>query len=124
MYSNFFLPSFLPFFFFFPFYLSLNPSFLPSFLPFFRLFIFYLHPRTCLLILEKGEGREGGREKHHCERETLPLTRALTRDQTHNPDMCPDQESNQRTFSLRDNAPANWTTPARAPIPYCNDKGD
>ena len=31
------------------------------------LIIFYLHPRTCLLILEMGKGREREGEKHRCE---------------------------------------------------------
>ena len=40
--------------------------------------------------------RERGRETSVCERniDWLPLACALTRDQTHNPGMCPDQESN------------------------------
>ena len=34
----------------------------------------------------------------------LPLTRAPTRDETHNPGMCPDLESNQQPFALWDDA--------------------
>ena len=32
----------------------------------------------------------------------LPLTHTLTRDQTRNPGMCPDRESNLRPFALQD----------------------
>ena len=49
--------------------------------------------------------REGGREK---ERERninrLSLTHAPARDQTHNPSMSPDWESNWRPFTLQDDA--------------------
>ena len=56
-----------------------------------------------------------------CERETLIgrlLVCALTGDWTHNMGMCPNQESNQQPFSLRDNVPTNWATPARAKHNY------
>ena len=48
--------------------------------------------------------REGerGRESSMWERNInqLPLAQALTRDQPHNPGMCPDQESNHRPFAV------------------------
>ena len=54
-------------------------------------------------------------ENHQRERETLtgwlPLAHAPTGNHTHNPDMCPDWESNQQPLGLRDN-----TQPARARI--------
>ena len=39
--------------------------------------------------------------------------RTLTRDQTHNLHMCPDQDLNPWPFSLSDNASTNWAPPAR-----------
>ena len=51
------------------------------------------------LFLERGEGREKERERNI---DWLPLTHSPTRHLACNPGMCPDQESNQRPFSLRD----------------------
>ena len=53
----------------------------------------------------KGGGKKG-RETLKCERDIdrLPLICAPTRERTHNPGMCPDQESNQRPFTLQDDA--------------------
>ena len=47
-------------------------------------------------ILEIGEGREKERARNINVRKInwLPPVQALTRDQTHNPGMCPNQESN------------------------------
>ena len=77
----------------------------------------YPHFRTCLLILDRREGRETERERTSIwERYItwLPLTHAPTRDQTCNSGTCPDWELNLWPFSLRDDAPTNWATPARA----------
>ena len=75
------------------------------------IFFCYPHPRTCLLILERGERGErererkrerniNVREKHQCERETSIR--------------CPDWELNLRPLSLQDDAPTNWDAPDRA----------
>ena len=52
---------------------------------------------------ERERGREG--EKRRC----VPR-----RDWTQNLGMCPDQDSSLQPFSLRDDTPTNWATPARA----------
>ena len=54
------------------------------------------------------------RKKYWCERniDRLPPAQAPTADQTHNPGMCPDWESNPQPFSAWDNAPNDWVTPA------------
>ena len=52
------------------------------------------------LFLERERGREGERDG---EKQQLPLIRALTEDQTPNPGMCPDQESNRQPLLC-------WTT--------------
>ena len=52
-------------------------------------------------FLERGEGREGGREKLMCERNITSVVASRmppARDLAHNPGMCPDWESNQRPF--------------------------
>ena len=91
------------------------------------LFFLNPHPRTCSLILERGEGRER-EEKPRYEREPLVTSHTCPdwvlflyadsfsmhpEDQTRNLGMCPDQESNPRPFSVWDYAPTNWATPAR-----------
>ena len=48
--------------------------------------------------------RKGKRERHVDVRETP------TGDQTGNPDMCPDWESNLQTFGVNDNVPTNGAT--------------
>ena len=61
--------------------------------------VFYL-----FIFLERGEGREKGREGDIDEREkhqsVLPLGALAC-----NPSMCPDRELNQRLFALQDDAP-------------------
>ena len=52
---------------------------------------FYPHPRICLLILERGEGRERERERNI---DRSPLMRT----QTHSPGMFPARESNLEHF--------------------------
>ena len=76
---------------------------------------FYSHQRTCLLILEQGEGKKRERGKKH---------------QSVSSRMCPDlgpnlsprhvpwQEPNLWPFGLQDNTPANWATPARAKLSH------
>ena len=64
------------------------------------LIYFYFLEYFIYLLLERGEGREKrGRETSVCERYQLLLTRPPTSDQAFNPDMCPDWELNQQTFS-------------------------
>ena len=62
------------------------------------------------LFLERGEGREKGRETLIG---WLPLVHALTGDRTCNSGMCPDQESNQQTFPLQDDAQLSHTSQGR-----------
>ena len=59
-------------------------------------FYFNPHPRICLFILERG--------RNTC---WLPPIRALIRNQTHNLDTCPDQESDPQLFGVRTDAPTN-----------------
>ena len=93
--------------------------FLPSFLLSFS--FFHLHPSTFLHFTQRE--RKGERKKHQCEREIsigCLLISALTRDQTQNLSMFPDQEFNPWPFGLWDNTPTNratptnWATPPRA----------
>ena len=53
-----------------------------------------------------GEGG-AGRERNVSQ---LPPVLALTRDQTHNLSMCPDQELNSNTFGAWDSTPTNRAT--------------
>ena len=64
------------------------------------------HPRICLLILEREEGRENidVREK---DRFAATCIYPDWRDQTCNLGMCPDWESNLQTFGVWDDAPTN-----------------
>ena len=59
-------------------------------------FVFNPHLRTCLLILERGEGRERDRERNIS---WLRLAHTLTGG--------PDWESNLQPFSLQDDVPTN-----------------
>ena len=54
-----------------------------------------------ILFSERGEGREKERERNI---NWLPVLQPLTRDQTRNPGVCPDWESNQQPFALQNNA--------------------
>ena len=74
---------------------------------------FYPHLRTCLLILERGEGREREGERNINQ---LSLALTLTGDQIWNLGMHPDQESNLWPFGLWDDALTNWATLARATV--------
>ena len=65
---------------------------------------FYLY-----IFGDRGRKRERKGEKHPCERETsvtcqLPFRCTPTRNQTHNPGMCPDRESNLQPFTFQDDA--------------------
>ena len=78
--------------------------------------LFYPHLRTCFLILEGGEeGEEGVRES---ERERniheWPLTHTPTGAWTQNLGLYPDRKLNLWPFSLQNNTPTKWATPARA----------
>ena len=75
------------------------------FLSFFVFLSFFLS--LIYLFIERGKGgRKRGRQTLMRERNLslLPLACSLTRDQTHDPGMCPDQQSNLRPFALWDNA--------------------
>ena len=65
-----------------------------------HLFCFF---KIYLFILESREGREEGRERNINVRKKywLVASNTPTRDQTHNPGMCPDQEWNLGPFPLR-----------------------
>lgn len=68
---------------------------------------------VCLLFLEREGGSERVRER---ERNVSRLPPGCTpiRDLTRNlPGICPDQESNLRPFSVREDTPTNCATPAR-----------
>ena len=73
--------------------------------------IFYM-----LTDLRDGGGGERERDR---DRQTLmwernidqlPLIHGPSRDQTHNPSMCPDQEKNPHPLSIWDDPPTNWAT--------------
>ena len=71
------------------------------------------------LLLEGGKERKRNihvREKHHW----LPFTRALTLNQTLNPGMCPDQESNWWPLCFEERCPTNSATAARARVTLVN----
>ena len=80
------------------------------------------------MILERGGGRKRERErnidvgeKHRYKRETSQLVASCMHpDQGPNSQHrhVPDRESNVLPFSLWDNAPADWATPARAVLLY------
>ena len=80
---------------------SLNGRhFFLSFCPFLFFSFLFIY-----LFLERGEGKENQRERNVDVREKLnwlPPAHAPTRDWACNPGMCPDQESNRRSFPLRD----------------------
>ena len=88
----------VPFFFFSVILSTSITTSLPPSLPLFFLPVFLFFKRFYLFIFsEMGRGeREGG--KHQCEREILtscPMQAPRSGDRTYNPDMCPDQQSNQ-----------------------------
>ena len=69
-----------------------------------------------LFILERGRGREKGRETSEWERniDWLPSAHAPTGDRTRNPGTCPDWKLNLRHFALRDDiqpTEAHWPGP-------------
>ena len=69
------------------------------------------------MLIDSGEkGREGESrtETSMWERNIGCLSHALTGDLACNPGMCPDWELNWQLFGSQDDAPANWTTSARA----------
>ena len=74
-----------------------------------QLNFFYLHPKICLLILDRKEERWRKRENIDVERniDWLPPISTLIGDRISNLGMCPDQEANPQPFGLWDNAPTN-----------------
>ena len=80
--------------------------------------VFKKSPPKDTLTDSRERGREGerGRETSMAERnmDWLPLIWTPTWDRTWNLGMCPDWELNPWPFGLRDDAPTNWATPARA----------
>ena len=74
-------------------------------------FLKNLHLRICLLIL-RDRGRERERERYWCERETPTVASGIcpTKDQPHDPGLCPDWEMNPKPFGLWVNDPVNWAT--------------
>ena len=75
----------------FPWLISQNFAFLNTCQSlFFKGFIY--------LFLERGEGRERGREKHQC---MVASHASLTGDLAHNPGMYPDWKSNPQPFGLK-----------------------
>ena len=76
----------------------------------------HLHRRTCLLILDKGEGGRG-RNTDVREKYRSFVSHVYTNwNQTDNPGMCPGQGSNLWPSSLWNNTPTNWGTLARAEL--------
>ena len=61
------------------------------------IYLFVCFLKRLYLFLEREEGREKVRKRNT---DQLPLIHSLTRDQAHNPGVCPDQESNLRPFAL------------------------
>ena len=79
-------------------------------------FIFYPHLRTCLLILERGEGRKRERERNINVKEkywSIAPCPNPSQGWPHNPGMCPDQELNLWTFGLQEIVPTKLATLAR-----------
>ena len=70
--------------------------------------------RRILLLFFRERGREGEEEGERNINVREKLACALTVNQTLNPGVCPDWESNPWPFGLQDNAPTNWATLARA----------
>ena len=69
---------------------------------------FLSSPADMFLLILETVAMEGGREKRTEEKRNiswLPSVCSPTRDQTHNPGMCPDQESNGQHLSVGDFAP-------------------
>ena len=79
--------------------------------------------RTCLLILDRRDGREieRGREKHRLVASSMCLIRNQTWNRTHNLGLCTDQQLNPGSCDLRHNAPTTWAMPARAPCIFFNE---
>ena len=73
------------------------------------LFLFFKFLKICVLILEQEEGGKK-REKH----QLAGAIHAPIRYGTHNPGMCPDQETNPQPSDVWGKAPTNWDTLARA----------
>ena len=70
--------------------------------PKFYLYFILFSKDFIYLFLERGEGRERNIDVRNIDQ--LPLTCALTGNQTRNPGMCPDQKSNWWPFALWDGA--------------------
>ena len=70
-------------------------------------FLLFLVAYLLIDFREKASEWERKGEKHWCERETVSccLLYMPTGDQTHQPGMCPDQELNQSSLTLQDDAP-------------------
>ena len=63
---------------------------------------------VCMCIcffLKRGEERERERERNTDAREKYQSRMCSTWEETHNPGICPDWESNQQNFSLCDDTP-------------------
>ena len=76
-----------------------------------KLFVLnYSHLGTCLLILQRVEGKE--RERRDIDWSLPPpvYSTGPTRDGTCNRGMCSDQESKRHPFGAQNGTPANWAT--------------
>ena len=73
---------------------------------FFRFYLFIFRFYLFIIFRERGKEGKSEEEKHGCVKETLIGCLLLHPNQglTHNPDMCPEQESNWQPFSLQDDA--------------------
>ena len=95
------------------FLISITPLITPLILPFLpKELSFFFNPctRICLLILERGRGRERGTSMWEGNIGQLPPLHAATGDRIHSLGMYPDRIWNSQPFGVQDDALTKWAT--------------